>query len=259
MFQCYVDIGSGTKGGSTPRLSCCAAYLAQGEDGSGIFARRWRHLLLKHELRTLDLSDWRNAAAAHGWDEQRQAHVLREFSDATSAHDLLGFVVTIDSGVWQMLEHKSRQWFGTEQDFCLQKLARTVLDRVEANTSAGAVSLTFDRDIDRLREMSNSIQKLFKTDSRAQRQIPAIKLVDPETDCHLQASRLLRHIAIKHFSHPTARDIAIPASKKMIKALPDLPESIQCEIWDKSYAQRHLASLHWLASDVRPAKASRRR
>ena len=247
MFECYFDIrGAGAR--PARRIACSTAYLAQ-QDGRSAFARRWNHLLIKHELRHLELGDWRKTAAHHGWDGGRQSAILQEFVDATVSHDLLGMIVAIDPSVWKTIEPRTRNSFGSQQDFCFQRLTRLIRDRVETSHNTAPVSIILERDIDRFHELSTAVKRVFWADSRAGSRISAVQFVDARHNAYLQASHLLTHLAMNHLAHHSDGGVALPAWLRDLKGLPALPDGVTCEYWDQAYSSRHQASLHWMTPD----------
>ena len=243
VFECYFDIG-GEEKRAPGRVACTSAYLALA-DGCGAFSRRWKHLLVKHELSRLELDDWSEVSAAHGWNDDRQNEVLSEFVDATLRFDLLGLFVAIDAATWRRLAASARGAIDSELDFCLQRLARMVLDRIEVASQGACVGLVINRDIGKLDQNSSTIMRVFKADSRAAERITTVRFTDSRRSSHLQATQLLKLIGLSDLAgrvSPRTNGDGLGIGG----VLPRLPAGTVCEFWNKAHADRHIANLEWL-------------
>ena len=176
MLECYLQVG----GGWSPGGMVCATALLWEEDVSA-FSRRWRRLLLKHELSYVRLEELKKVATHKGWDAHKQRAVLEEFAQVTQANledDMMALVVAVDSKAWSSLERRQKRTFRSEHDFCFQRLVRLVLDRIEATGLWDSVSIVLDLDVSRFGRYSDTIQSVFKADSRAENLVTSIKFAD---------------------------------------------------------------------------------
>ena len=257
VLACYFDIGGNGKE-APHRVACSSVYIGH-EDDRRIFNRHWQHLLLKYELASFRLESFKQVARKRRWDAAKQHVILLDFANAAEGRDLLGLVVAVDTGAWHGIEARRRRRLGTSQEFCFHRLARLVIDRLEALKLSEPISLVFDRELGLMSRKSRIVQQMFRNDSRAETCVASTRFTDP-TRCHeLQAAQLLTFMAVKDLTEQSAGRLHAPAWLKTQTGLPGPSSESICEFWDKAFMDRYLAAVEWDAplADDRPVRRRR--
>jgi hypothetical protein len=256
VFECYLD-DCGDAGRASERVVCCAGYLTH-KGGRDEFNRRWRHLLLKHDLPYLRIRNWIETVESMGLDRAKRREILADFTGAIDAHDLLGFVVAVDTRVWSSIGPKRRKQFGSAGDFCFQRLMRLVLDRLEAAEYADTLAIVFDQDIGSLSRRTTAVKRLSKDDTRASYRVQTIEFSSARIASQLQAVNLLWWSAYKELNERSRDPLR---SSTCLNAFSEL--SVTCsrlvhEFWDQAYTDRYLTSIEWHVTSEQKMKASRK-
>ena len=254
MLAGYFDLGGDEKD-APHRVACSSVYIGH-QDDRRIFDRHWDHLLLKHELVDFQLDNFKQVARQKQWAAAKQQAVLLEFSSAAESHDLLGLVVAVDTGAWHNIAARRKRPLGTSQEFCFYRLARLVIDRLEALKLSEPIAMVFDREPGVISRNSRIVQHVFKIDSRAEHYVVSTQFTDP-TRCHaLQAAQLLTCMVVKDLTERSAGRLNAPAWLKTQSGLPIPSGETVCEFWDKAHTDRFLAAVECDASeqDDRPVR-----
>ncbi len=248
MFDCYVDDASGSAN-PPHRIVSCTALLGSA-DGRARFDRRWKFLLLKHDLPALQLGAWRQMAKAKGWDAARRHAVAAEFAMTIDEQDMLGFSVAVDTMAWRSLASKRRKSFGTEREFCFLRVIRLVFDRLEAANCADTVRIDFSLDPSEFERRSNAVQRLLRLDSRASPRVASIQFEDPERRGQLQAAHLLTGMIMRSQIAHAGEEQIVPAWLTSLKELPEPPSGLTLEYWNRAYTNKHFSNIEWLMSEA---------
>jgi hypothetical protein len=257
VFECYLD-DRGDTSRASDRVACCAGYLTH-EDGRDEFSRRWRHLLLKHDLPYFHFRNWIEIVDSRGWDRIKRNNILMDFTRTIEGHDMLGFIVAVDTRVWNSLDLKRRRIFGTAGEFCFQRLMRLVLDRLEAAEFSDTIAIVFDQDLDELSRRANAVKRLSLEDSRASFRVQSMQFSNAKKICHLQATNLLWWSMYKELSERSGDALRLPLWLNALSELPVDHNHGVFEFWDKAYTDRYLTSIEWHTCGGRKAKASKKR
>lgn len=245
VYEFYVD-DCASPNDALHRIVCCAAYLLH-EDERAPFNRRWRNLLMQHELTRLNLREWKAATKGPAWDLSKRRAVLADFIRLAEGPQALAFVVAVDAQVWASLKPKRRRMFGSAADFCFQRVLRVVLDRMEAVNNPEPIAIVLDQDLASFAERSQVVRSALRLDSRASRRVGSIQFSDPGLSYQLQAAHVLGCMTRKTLAERSGGEIPLPG---WLKALTELPTADHpCEFWDAPYMDKHFVSVEWTVPD----------
>ncbi len=166
----------------------------------------------------------------------------------------------MDASVWAALPQKRKKQFGSATQFCVQRLMRLAVDRLEAAQRQAPLSLTFEpeRDPPRSARRSVTIPQTCMIDSRAATRVASVNFSDPRQHCQLQAAILLLCMAHKEFWQHVADKAQEPSWLRALVACPAPGGETVREYWTKAHAERFLASVEWDFPDEQIARGRRR-
>ena len=255
MLECYFDLGEASR--SARDRAACSAVMISNKATKQAFDCSWRLLLLKHELTEFNLKDWGRIAKSKGWDRVKKRAVIQDFIDALGRHDLICLMAVMEPDVWSGLEPRRKRLFGSIKTFSFMRSAGLVLDRVEAVNRPDRLSFVFARELVHLVDDVDLVKRFFEADSRAERRVGSIQYSDMGQCSHLQAAHLLACMGLKAMLERSVGKLNTPAWLKEVAGLSSPFDPGLCEYWDKSFADRHIASVEWSAAGTK--SRSRRR
>ncbi|MFM1816745.1 MAG: hypothetical protein RLZ98_3440 [Pseudomonadota bacterium] len=212
-----------------PAKTCAAACFVLPVEEVGAFNRRWRTHLLGCRFDVSRAVHWRDVAAAH--------ETVGEAQEALAAlshlNEAIGFMVAIRQSTWNNLD-SARRLFKTAEQFCLLRLMRLVLDRIEETNEPSPLVLTFERDLKSFGQLVRTVSQMYELDSRATDRVQKVAFSDPRADYLFSALDLVMHLSVA--GCPTAEPPMPPTR---------FERHMTTEIWDDSFVENHWASFEW--------------
>ena len=214
---------------------CMAGYFAELDVINNV-NYRWVQLLIKHgipEIHMRELIHLSGIYAPLRWDIPKRDAVLNDFIDVIKTEELVGVGVAVKMAAWrEVVKEYPDIRFGTVQEFCLQRILRRIIDRLNAAQVQDHVALLFDPDP----EFSANRVKLFNAliAHRSQgRLLASITFANPRLYPGLQCADILAWETRKEMiqrmggHRSTKRWIAI------FTEMPDYRLDYIGELWDE--------------------------
>ncbi len=236
------------------KTSVAAGWLGHTEERAA-FDRHWRHQLLRLELPVTDPGSWSELLKRKG---RQSASGLQQLASTATGGDRLGFVVALRDSTWKRCPDHVRDAYRNPADFCLLRMIRVILDRLEFADEKTLLAILLTRDLGIQSDSTAATTILFELDSRAAERIALVAFVDARRDAQFAATELLLQMSLRPIATTAA---SAPRRPRNPVELPRLPSNVWLEIWDDAYAERHLASLEWEVPDRaanRSARAGRK-
>jgi hypothetical protein len=160
-------------------------------------SRQWIDLLIKHGVSGIHMKVLIPISGEYkerGWDLPKRDAVMAEFLHVLHQAKMTGIGIAVDTEAWRAIKKEHPEyasWFGTAQEFCLQRIARRIADHLHHVAQEDQMTLVWDRD----REFAVSRVKfyggLIGHDPRANELISAIMFADPKRYPPLQRADVL--------------------------------------------------------------------
>src|ERR1700730_2967548 len=121
-----------------------AGYFAQ-MDALNSVHQKWALLLLKHGIPGIHMKELIHLSGTYrdlGWDIPKRDVVLNDFIGVIREERLVGVGVAVKMSAWRGMVKDHRDVdFGTVQEFCLQRILRRVVDRLNSAQAEDSFAL----------------------------------------------------------------------------------------------------------------------
>jgi hypothetical protein len=253
VIECFFD-DSGKENEPSNRFVCVAGYIAH-ETFWWQFNAAWKHLLLRHGLPYVHLRVFLNMSDQKHWNRTKRDSVLEEFVSAIKVHRLIGFGVAVDVEAWKKIPKERRLKFsGSVQEFCVMRILRRIIDRLDESRDPDPISVIFDRDFEYARPRLKLLEYVHKHDPRVGPRVASLNFSDSERFFPLQAADLLawetrRELVTKVLGFGAS---SRSSWKALFSALPFQELDYEGELWDDNLFE---SSFTLIEKQIEEAKA----
>ena len=244
MIECYFD-DSGKEGAQNEPYVCIAGYMADISYWT-LFFQQWRNLLMKYGISCVhmrDLIPFQGEYKRLGWDPQMRDKVLADFIGIIKENRLIGFGIGVDANHWRSIPENMRRKYGNAQDFCFQRIARMVIEKLKAVKPEDVVSVTFDTDPEFAGVRLRRFFEICAHDNNAREYLASITFADPKIYVQLQAADLLAWETRKDLVQKSGGYNSTPRYKDLFTSLSDYGLDYSSELWDKEELDEKLLKL----------------
>jgi hypothetical protein len=193
VIHCFLD-DSGKESQPTMPVVTMAGYFAQLDALNSVY-QKWAQLLLKHGIPGIHMKELIHLSGTYkdlGWDIPKRDVVLNDFIGVIREERLVGVGVAVKMSAWRGMvkEHRDVD-FGTVQEFCLQRILRRVVDRLNSAQAEDSVALVFDRDPEFAANRVKLFNALLAHRAEARKLLCSITFADPWRYPGLQCADIL--------------------------------------------------------------------
>lgn len=130
--------------------------------------------------------------------------------------------------------------FGTVQEFCLGRIMRRIVDRLDAARLTGKVALVFDRDPEFSANRIRLFNHYLQHDARARRLLASIMFADPTVYPGLQCADLLAWETRKDLVQKAGGFNPTNRWRAMFTKMPEYQLDYMGEFWNEGEFDRFL-------------------
>jgi len=241
MIHVFLD-DSGKESQQSAPFVCMAGYLGN-LDSIARLGNRWMQMILKLGIPAIHMREIIPNYSKYGWDIAKRDEVLAECVQIIRESALTGVGVALEMAAWRKLrkEHPDLD-FGTAQQFCLERILRTVIDRLHA-AQIDELALVFDTDPEFGANRFNLFCGLLGHDERATRRLSSITFGLTPYYPGLQCADILAWETRKEMAQRLGGHASTKRWRDMFAAMPEYHLDYFGELWDDAEIERQKAAI----------------
>jgi hypothetical protein len=236
MLHCFLD-DSGKDSQPTNRWVCIAGYLV-GSDAIRTLNEKWFSLLMRHQVLEIHMRDLIPVQGEYkrlGWDQNQRDVVLNECIGIIRETPMTGIGVALETAAWRKLKQENKDLaFENTQQFCLQRILRLIMDRLQAMGNSEQIALVFDTDPQFGANRFNIFCALIAYRNEARRRLSSITFGYPAYYPGLQCADILAWETRKDMGQRLGGHQSTKRWRAMFEAMPEYHLDYIGELWDEA-------------------------
>jgi hypothetical protein len=247
MIYGFLD-DSGKEGQETNPYVVMAGYIGSVDLWLEL-SRKWIDLLVKHGINAIHMKDLIPLTGEYktrGWGIAKRDEVMSEFLDVLRQSNATGIGIAVDTEAWRAIKKEHPQYssfFGTAQEFCMQRIIRRIVDRLHEIAQEDQVTIVWDRDHEFAVSRVKFYGNLIRHDPRANALISAIMFADPNRYPALQCADILAWETRKELTQKAGGHKSTRRWRELFSQMPDIQLDYMGEFYDRAELDKYVPAI----------------